>query len=63
MKTKQKWTSPGTRRIFDAYRYRELTLAMIWPRSAPEYLTDDEISIELNECWQAKRKNLPWKRN
>ncbi|MGH9807698.1 MAG: hypothetical protein ACRD9W_10640 [Terriglobia bacterium] len=42
----------------DALLYREFTLALIWPRSCPEYIEDDVISIELNKC--AEQEVLPW---
>ncbi len=42
----------------DALLYREYTLALIWPRSCPEYLDDNIVSIELNKC--AQKERLPW---
>jgi hypothetical protein len=42
----------------DALLYREFTLALIWPRSCPEFLTDDEVSYWLNRC--AATETLPW---
>lgn len=42
----------------DALIYREYTLALIWPRSCPEYLDDDVVSQWLNHCAQTER--LPW---
>lgn len=42
----------------DDLLYREYTLAMIWPRSAPEYIDDDVISFWLNKC--ARENKLPW---
>jgi hypothetical protein len=42
----------------DALLYREYTLALIWPRSCPEYLDDDVVSFWLNKC--ARENRLPW---
>jgi hypothetical protein len=42
----------------DALLYREHALAGHWPRSAPEYISDDEISDELR--YMATQVILPW---
>lgn len=44
--------------IGDAALYREFSLAMVWPRSAPDCFDDDTISRELREC--AATEPLPW---
>ena len=44
--------------IGDALIYREYTLALIWPRSCPEYIDDDEVSEWLRYC--ADTEELPW---
>jgi hypothetical protein len=42
----------------DVLLYREYALALIWPRSVPEYIPDGVVSAQLNEC--ARREKLPW---
>lgn len=42
----------------DALLYRELTLALIWPRQCPEWIDDDEVSRQLRKC--AETETLPW---
>ena len=44
--------------IRDDLIYREYTLALIWPRSCPDFLTDDEVSDWLN--YVARTETLPW---
>lgn len=38
--------------------YREYTLALIWMRRVPEWITTDEISHNLRKC--ARENELPW---
>jgi hypothetical protein len=42
----------------DALLYREYTLALLWPRSCPEWIDDDEVSRALRKC--ARENRLPW---
>ena len=42
----------------DAKLYREYTLALIWPRSCPEFIDDDTVSFYLRKC--ARENPLPW---
>jgi hypothetical protein len=42
----------------DALLYREYTLALIWPRSCPEWIDNDVVSRALRKC--ARENRLPW---
>ncbi len=43
---------------FEARLWRAYALALIFPRSVPEYIDDETVSIQLRECVQAEP--LPW---
>jgi hypothetical protein len=57
-----KWQSAEVRELsglsYDHRLYREYTLALIWPRSCPEFIDDDTVSRELRKC--AANNRLPW---
>jgi hypothetical protein len=59
----KRWQSGEARDLsrlnLDARLYREYTLALIWPRSCPEFIDDDTVSRELRKC--AANNRLPWK--
>jgi hypothetical protein len=43
---------------WEARTWRAYALALIFPRSVPEYIDDETVSIQLRECEQAEP--LPW---
>jgi len=62
MNKKRKWKLESVVELSNCYGddllYREYTLALLWPRSCPEFLTTDEISYWLRKC--ARENELPW---
>lgn len=51
----------------DALLFREAVLSLQWPRSCPEFLTDEEVSIQLRKFsatfqppWAIDDRDLFW---